>query len=130
MMKLLVAYDKNITTSAVLTKALEFAKKFNAHVYFLRTCSSTRDVQEIQIMENRLNELGKDVFKKAGLTYETHVMVRGLAPGEDIVQFARDNEIDQIIIGIKKRSKIGKMMFGSTAQFIILEAHCPVLCVK
>ena len=129
-MKLLVAYDKNTTTSAVLNKALEIAKIYNAHVYFVRTCSPSRDPREIQAMENRLTELGNDLFKKQGLAYESHVMVRGMAPGEDIVKFARKNDVDEIIIGVKKRSKIGKMVFGSTAQFIILEAHCPVLCVK
>lgn len=129
-MKLLVAYDKNTTTSAVLNKALEIAKLYHAHVYFVRTCSPSTDPREIQAMEDRLSELGKDLFNKEGLECESHVMVRGLAPGEDIVEFAREHQVDEIIIGIKKRSKIGKMVFGSTAQFVILESPCPVLCVK
>ena len=44
--------------------------------------------------------------------------------------FLLENEIDEIVIGIKKRSKVGKLIFGSTAQYVILEAPCPVLTVK
>jgi nucleotide-binding universal stress UspA family protein len=38
--------------------------------------------------------------------------------------------VDEIIIGIEKRSKVGKLLFGSNAQYIILEAPCPVVSVK
>jgi nucleotide-binding universal stress UspA family protein len=56
--------------------------------------------------------------------------VRGLEAGEDLVRFAKEEEIDEIYIGIKKRSKVGKFIFGSTAQYVILEAHCPVVTIK
>ena len=65
-----------------------------------------------------------------GIEFDTHILVRGLAPGEDIVQYAEEKQVDEIIIGIKKRSKVGKLVFGSTAQYVILEAHCPVLSLK
>ena len=61
--------------------------------------------------------------------YET-MTVRGLEPGEDLVQFAEENKIDQIIVGIRRRSKVQKLVFGSNAQYVILEAPCPVLSVK
>jgi nucleotide-binding universal stress UspA family protein len=53
-----------------------------------------------------------------------------MMPGEDLVQFAKDNEADEIIVGVRRRSKVGKLMFGSTAQYVILEAACPVVTVK
>ncbi len=129
-MKLLMAYDKNFSSSAVLEKTLEMAKQYNAYVYLVRTCSTDTSAQEIEDMKDRLNDLKKNEFKQEGIESEIDVLIRGLSPGEDIVQFAKEKQIDQIIIGIKKRSKVGKMVFGSTAQFIILEAHCPVLSVK
>ncbi|MGD9122547.1 MAG: universal stress protein, partial [Desulfobacterales bacterium] len=52
------------------------------------------------------------------------------SPGEDLVQFAKDNRIDMIFIGIKKTSKVGKLVFGSTAQYVLLKAPCPVVAVR
>ena len=129
-MKLLVAYDKNTSTSKVLDKALKRAKESSAYVYLVRTCDSDLKEREIRELEHRLNEIREEVFKKHDIDSEVHILIRGLSPGEDIVQYAYEKDVDEIIIGIKKRSKVEKMVFGSTAQYVILEAHCPVLTVK
>jgi nucleotide-binding universal stress UspA family protein len=57
-------------------------------------------------------------------------MLTDLTPGEQLVQFAEDQEIDQIFLGIRRKSKVGKLLFGSTAQYVILHASCPVVTVK
>jgi len=129
-MKILIAYDKNVSTSKVMDEALMRAKKLEAHVYLARTCASDTKRQTIKQLELQLEEVGKEVFEENGIECETHVLIRGLTPGEDIVGYAKEKQVDEIIIGIKKRSKVGKLVFGSTAQYIILEAHCPVLSVK
>ena len=69
-------------------------------------------------------------FNIEDIPCETHVVVNYLTLGEDLVRFAADNSIDGIFIGIKKRSKVGKLVFGSTAQYVILEAACPVVAIK
>ncbi len=51
-------------------------------------------------------------------------------PGEDLIQFANENEIDEIIVGVKRRSNVGKLVFGSNARYVIMEANCPVVTVK
>jgi len=57
-------------------------------------------------------------------------LISGLDFGEDIVEFAEQNKADEIIIGIRRKSKVGKLIFGSTAQYVILNASCPVVSVK
>ena len=54
----------------------------------------------------------------------------GLTPGEDLVEFAREHGSDEIIVGVERRSKVSKLLLGSTAQFVILNAPCPVVTVK
>jgi len=60
---------------------------------------------------------------------DPELSVRGFEPGEDIVHYAEENEVDEIIVGVKRRSKVGKLVFGSNAQYVILEALCPVFTV-
>jgi nucleotide-binding universal stress UspA family protein len=76
-----------------------------------------------------LEEADKDL-EAAGISHETYQLVRGLSPGEDIVKFAADNAVDFIFVGIEKKSRTQKLLLGSTAQFIILKAGCPVVTVK
>ena len=63
-------------------------------------------------------------------TYDTHLVITKLSPGEELVEYAKRNKLDEIIIGAKRRSKVGKLMFGSTAQHVTLNAPCPVVSVK
>ena len=69
-------------------------------------------------------------FSSAGVRCEAFVVVSYLSAGEDLVQFIQENYIDECIIGVKKRSKVEKLVFGSTAQYVILNAPCPVILVK
>jgi nucleotide-binding universal stress UspA family protein len=69
----------------------------------------------------------QSVFDADGLSCKTHLLIRELAPGEDLVEFAKENEVAEIFVGAKQRSKVGKLLMGSTAQYVILNAPCPVV---
>jgi len=49
---------------------------------------------------------------------------------DELIQVARDEQADLIVIGIRRRSATGKLILGSQAQRILLDAPCPVLAVK
>jgi nucleotide-binding universal stress UspA family protein len=72
----------------------------------------------------------KGLLERGGFSFETHLTVRSMMPGEHLVEFAEENRIDEIILGLRKRSKVGKLILGSTAQYVILNAPCPVVSVK
>ena len=130
-MKILVGYDGSRVAEDALKLAREHVRAFNADIHLFTSLQQSAELQkeDIERAESRLDKLKLDFdFEKT--TCETHASVTFLTPGEDLVLFAKDNDIDFIFIGVRKRSKVGKLMFGSTAQKVILEAPCPVVTVK
>lgn len=52
------------------------------------------------------------------------------SPWEQVVAVAEEEEAELIIIGLRRRSPVGKLLLGSNAQQILMRATCPVLAVK
>lgn len=51
-------------------------------------------------------------------------------PSDNVVQVAQRRDARLVILGLRARTPVGKLVFGSTAQRILLDATCPVLAVK
>ena len=130
-MKIMVGYDGSNVAKEALEIAKKHAKAFDAKVYILTSLarSPEMELEEIQKAEHELESI-KFHFKENGISCTTHAIVSSLSPGEDLVEFATENDVDEIVIGVRRRSKVGKLLFGSNAQYIILEAKCPVVAVK
>jgi nucleotide-binding universal stress UspA family protein len=67
---------------------------------------------------------------EVGVEHEVRRLVRGNDPAQDLIEVADEVNADFIVIGLRKRTPLGKMFLGSNAQRILLEASCPVLAVK
>lgn len=130
-MNIQVCYDESDAAQNALNVAIEHAKAFDAKIFIVTSLvgGTKESTEESKEASERLEE-AKSTIDKANLPCETHLLVRGLTPGEDIVKFADENDISEVIIGIKKTSKVGKLVFGSTAQHVILESNCPVVTVR
>jgi nucleotide-binding universal stress UspA family protein len=57
-------------------------------------------------------------------------LVRGKDPVRDVLDVADEMQADLIVIGIRRRTPVGKLVLGSNSQSILLEANIPVLAVK
>jgi nucleotide-binding universal stress UspA family protein len=67
---------------------------------------------------------------ETGVPWSLHQPVRGREASEEIVRAADEARADLIVIGLRHRSPVGKLIMGSTAQSVLLDAGCPVLAVK
>lgn len=70
-----------------------------------------------------------DALADHPVTVETHQLVRGNEPVEDLLTFAEETDADEFVVGIRKRTPVGKVVFGSTGQNLLLGADRPVRCV-
>jgi len=84
--------------------------------------ASARNEQDLTALETKL--------KESGLEYDVRQLVRGFEPAEDLIGIAEDCDADLIVIGLRRRTPVGKLILGSNAQRILLDAQCPVLAVK
>ena len=130
-MKIQVCYRGKEAENDILELAVKHAKAFEGTVLLV---TSMRGGEEVELKEFTRAEAklenAKEFFEQQGVKIEIKLLERGLSAGEDLVNFSKESMVDEIIIGVRKRSKVGKFVFGSTAQFVILEASCPVISVK
>ena len=66
----------------------------------------------------------------AGIDHELVQLVEGKDAAEQILALANDLNAELIVIGLRRRTPVGKLIMGSQAQTILLQADCPVLAVK
>lgn len=130
-MKILVGYSGTNVGKDLLELAVKHAKAFDGLVQLITSLPGGEKTTKEQVVEAEENlEAAKRFLNSQEVRHETHLLIRGKTPGEDILAFAAENMCDEIMIGVKSRSKVGKILFGSTAQYVILKATCPVVSVK
>jgi len=83
---------------------------------------AVRFESELRTIEGRLDA--------AGVNHEVRQLVRGNDPSEDLIAVAEEVDAEFIVIGLRRRTPVGKLILGSNAQRILLDASCPVLAVK
>ncbi len=131
-MKIMVAYDDTNVSREAAAVAAKHARAFGAEAHLVTSIGGGAEVpkQTFDLAERELNRIREKIFEPEGIPCKIHVLFRGLTPGEDLVRFAKEEQVDELVMGVKRRSKVGKLLFGSTAQFVILRSPCPVLAVK
>ncbi|WP_183092840.1 universal stress protein [Nocardioides stalactiti] len=79
--------------------------------------------------ESDLGEV-RDLLDHSGVDHEIAVLDPFLEVSDGLVALAEDLDADVIVIGLRRRSPVGKLILGSNAQRVMLDAPCPVLTVK
>ena len=129
----MLGYNAYFTAATVLEVAKEHVKAFNAELYIVTSVvgHSLNENGKLanEEAQNRLDRL-QTSLKREGIPYKLYVMVREKSAGEDLVEFAEENDIYEMVVGFKKRSAIGEIVFGSNYRHMIGHAPCPIVTVN
>ena len=130
-MKIVVGFVKSPPGKAALDRAIEESQLRQATLVVVHSMEGgdKEGAEEVLAYRSELEEVEQQL-RDLDIPHEIHEFVRGLTPSEDLIQCARDEEADLIVIGLRRRSPVGKLLLGSNAQEILLNAECPVLAVK
>ncbi len=131
-MKIMVCYDGSKEAKAALRQAREHTKVWNAELLAVHSISRELALKRSRIekTEKELENEIKALLDDDDTPYEFQLIVASPDIGKQLVEFAENEKADMIFIGIMKKSKVGKLIFGSTAQYVILNAPCPVVTVQ
>ncbi|WP_127126846.1 universal stress protein [Georgenia sp. SYP-B2076] len=129
-MSIIVGYIPTPEGRAALHRAAEEAKLRHTKLVVVNSHrGSDFDAEEARTLEREFEDVVRDL-RAAGIEHEVRTLVRGNEPADDLVKVAAESDADFIVIGLRRRSPVGKLILGSNAQTILLEADCPVLAVK
>ena len=128
---IVVGYVDTPEGQAALDRAIAEAQQRGARLIVINSHRGGASLDRDTALE--LDEtLGSvhSTLHESGVEHEVRQLVRGVAPAEDIIAVAEEVDADLIVIGLRRRTPVGKLIMGSNAQQILLDASCPVLAVK
>ena len=129
---LMVCYEGTDVSKETLRLAQKYANEWQVGVDVVSTFKREDPlaISEVKEMEEAFHAQINEQFIHSDIPHHAHLLVDIYSPGEQLVKFSEGKEYEFIFIGISKRSKVGKLLFGSTAQYIILNAPYPVITVN
>jgi nucleotide-binding universal stress UspA family protein len=131
-MRMVAGFIRSPEGLAALQRAIEEAQLRSAELLVVHSAKGEGPLyerddvveyrEEFERIESQLSEMG--------VKHRRIELARGNSPSEDLLQVAKDEDVDLIVLGIRRRSPVGKMVLGSNAQDVLLKADCAVLAVK
>lgn len=127
MSKILLAYVPSATSEAAFDFAVEEAERRDASLLVLASERApdprkARGITDQRPLQERLEE--------TGLGFELRTVPKRDDPADDILDAVEHDDVDLVILGIRKRTPIGKILLGSTSQRVAIESPVPVVMVK
>ncbi len=128
-MTIVVGYVPTPEGRAALTAAVAEARLREEPLHVVNSSRGDALVDNRFASEATLAEV-RATLDAEGVGYEIDQQVRGRDAAEEVVAAAERVRASLIVIGLRRRTPTGKLITGSQAQRILLDAECPVLAVK
>jgi nucleotide-binding universal stress UspA family protein len=128
-MSVVVGYVPTPEGEAALEHAVQEAASRGTRLVVVNTSRGDALVDRRYAQEDHLGALEKRIAG-AGVEHEVLHGITGRDAAQEILDVAAERRADLVVLGLRKRTPVGKLIMGSTAQRVLLEASCPVLAVK
>lgn len=131
MSTIVVGYVAKPEGQAALDRAIDEARLRNAEIIVVNSARGGADFDDDDALQAEDDqEAVRKRLADADVPGSVRQLVRGQTVSEDLIAIAEETSADMIVIGLRRRSPVGKLILGSNAQRILLDAPCPVLAVK
>ncbi|MFJ5862298.1 universal stress protein [Pseudarthrobacter sp. NPDC092439] len=128
-MTIVVGYVPTPEGEAALTQAIAEAKRNSATLLVVNSSKGDALVDSRYAQEPEIQSI-EDRLAIHGVEHVIRQPVRGHDAAAEVLDAAEEHDAQLIVIGLRRRTPVGKLILGSTSQRILLEADCPVLAVK
>ena len=128
-MPIVVGYVPSPAGRAALSSAIDEARRRSARLVVLNASRGDSLVDRRHSSAEDWDAVQQEL-EQSGVEFEVSQQVEATDPGEQVLEVARQTNAELIVIGLRRRTPVGKLIMGSQAQTILLEADCPVLAVK
>ena len=135
--KLLVAYDGSKQSEKAFGFALDIASKYSAKMLVLAVARPPEPPVQVemeavlesaaQYYQEHFNRLSE---QSAALGIEAVFQVKVGHPAEQIVQMAKVEQADAIVMGHRGETLLQRWLLGSVAKRVLSYAHCTVIIVR
>lgn len=128
-MTVLVGYVPSPEGEAALRAAVDESRLRGESLLVVNTSRGDASVDPALAGRHDLDLLKRDLIE-LGVDFEIRQLIGGRDAADEIVDLAAAPDVSLLVIGLRRRTPVGKLILGSSAQRILLDAPCPVLAVK
>ena len=125
-----VGFIRTPEGEAAVDAAVEEARRRRGRVVVVHSSKGGDQDAETVMADRDALEALEGRLRGEGIEVVVRDFARGKDPAEDLVGVAEAEQAALLVIGLRRRSPVGKLLLGSNAQQILLAAGCPVLAVK
>ena len=128
-MTILVAYVPRPEGRAALDKGIEIATRRQERLVVVNASPGGKE-DETVLVDGYEGERVEERLAQLPIQAEFKQFVRGRSTLDEIEALVTELNVSVLVIGLRKRTAVGKLLLGSMAQEILLNVECPVLAVK
>jgi nucleotide-binding universal stress UspA family protein len=128
-MAIVVGFVPRPEGHAALDRAIEEAKLRGARLVVLNVSRGDALVDSRFASSSDWHAV-KAQLEESGVEYEVAQTVEARDPADQLLRVAEETNAELIVIGLRRRTPVGKLIMGSAAQTVLLDADAPVLAVK